>query len=625
MLWINKLINRVVGVGIDRLIIIALCSVLFFLLIPLLTNYSLSGCDTNGHYYLSEKMFDYITSFKLSGYDMNWFGGFPLFTFYNPFPYILVSVIHLLTFSYFPIVFSHNLLLLLLPQVFLLSVYFTANAFFENRRISFYSFIFAFLLLLSNTDLIVEGVGIISQYHVGLFTNAFAWPLLIFFLGFLERLRKEKRRIFFLLSVLFLSLLILTHILTTIFAFYLIFIYLLINIKDFDFFKKIVFIIGLSLFITAFWWYPFAVNIYYTSGFSVPDDFNILKSFYGDQFGIIFYTFSFLGIVFLLKDRRYFFPVTFLLSIIFLCSGALGEFINIPIHYYRFGAGTMIITVFMSAYALEFLIKKCFFKGKFYILVIFWWVFLFGLLSGLFFLYEQYNLIKYNDNRGEEVLSYLDDKKGRLLFDRNLFDVMKSKHYFSERLPLIGMENYSGLLVESSLFANENSVQYLFDYNVFYKGVMEYYEMKKNNYYIEGRTLNGVMDISSERLSEFISLGIRNLGMNNVRYILTTSEGRNPVIDFMESEYNDGLLEKEEVIGPYAIIEITRGVKPLLTKTDYRPFLFVNKEGLLPELGRVNRFNHDTEMLLNDRFIATPKVCFKSMDSSRPTSPFFLS
>ncbi|GMX59318.1 MAG: hypothetical protein MNSN_03170 [Minisyncoccus archaeiphilus] len=30
MLWINKLINRVVGVGIDRLIIIALCSVLFF-------------------------------------------------------------------------------------------------------------------------------------------------------------------------------------------------------------------------------------------------------------------------------------------------------------------------------------------------------------------------------------------------------------------------------------------------------------------------------------------------------------------------------------------------------------------------------------------------------------------
>ena len=157
-----------------------------------------------------------------------------------------------------------------------MSVYFTANVFFENRRISFYSFIFAFLLLLSTTELIVEGVGIFSYYNLGLFTNVFAWPLLIFLLGFLEQLRKKKGRILFFLSVLFLSLLILTHILTTVFAFYLIFVFLLINIKDFDFIKKVLFIIGLSLFFTAFWWYPFVTNIYYTSGFDTVHSFNRL-------------------------------------------------------------------------------------------------------------------------------------------------------------------------------------------------------------------------------------------------------------------------------------------------------------------------------------------------------------
>jgi len=272
-------------------------------------------------------------------------------------------------------------------------------------------------------------------------------------------------------------------------------------------------------------------------------------------------------------------------SIIFLCSGALEVLINIPIHYYRLGAGTIVLTVFMCAYALESLIKKYFFRGKFYVLVIVWWLVLFGLLSGFFFLYNQYDLIKNDSSSGEEVLNYLEGKKGRLLFDNNLFEAIKTRHYFSEYLSSVGMENYGGLLIESSLFSNENKVKYLFDYSDYYNTIMNHYNMEENFYYNKGRTLNGVMDISLERFSEFISLGIRNLAMNNVRYILTTSEGRNPVIDFMESEYNDGLLEKKEVIGPYAIIEITREVKPLLTKTAYRPFLFVNKEGLLPELG----------------------------------------
>lgn len=585
MLWINKIINVVRVVGIDRLIIFGLCSALFFLLIPLLVVHPLAGCDTAGHYYLSEKMVDYIISFRLSGYDMNWFGGFPLFTFYNPFPYVLVSLIHLLTFGYLSVVFSQNILLFLLPQLFLFSVYYTANAFFDNRRISFYSFLFAYLILFSNSNLMVDGVGIFSQYHVGLFTNAFAWPLLILFLGFLERFRKGKRKIFFLLSVLFLALIILTHIMTTIFLFYLLFIYTILNIRDIGFFKKTLLLIGLSLVITAFWWYPFIVNIYYTSGFDTVNSFNLFESYYGDQYRITFLSFSLLGIIFLLKDRKYFFPVSFLVSVIVLCSGSLSSVVSVPIHYYRFAAGTMILTVFMSAYALEYLIKRCHFKGKFFILVVMSWVFLFGLLSELFSFYSHYELFKEDDGKNQEVLNYLKGKEGRVLSDRNMFSVTKNRHYFSQRLPSIGVKNFDGLLLESSLFFNENSVHYLFDYGVYYKKSMDYYKMEENFYYKEGRTLNGVMDISSERLSEFISLGIRNLGMNNVRYILTTSEGRNPVIDFMESEYNDGLLEKKEVIGPYAIIEITRGVKPLLTKTDYRPFLFVNKEGLLPELG----------------------------------------
>jgi hypothetical protein len=469
---------KIIGLGkirkttIEKIIYAFLFLITFLILLPYLREQVFMGCDTSAHYYLAEKMLEYLQSLRINGYDVNWFGGVPLFIFYNPLPYIVVCLVHLLSFKALAISTSFNLVLFIIPFLFLVSVRYAADAFFSNRRISLFAFIFAFIFFfIPDNNSANVGIGVYSQYFTGLFTNSFAWPIFIFLMGFIKKLKETNQRKYLFLSILFFSFLILSHILTTIFAVFLFFIYFIMNFKDRVFVKNSIVVSIASLILTSFFWIPFLENIRYAS----PTDY-IFPYINSTIFLLIFFSslFSFLGIIGLLKEKKYFFPVSLLFSSLFLVSGAMSLIVPINIHYYRFWGGIILINIFICAYGLNYLIERLHFRGKSYVLMGITWILIFymffsaSVFNGTFSLFEKDDYEKESD----EVTKSFD--VGRVFIDQLLtHDFIGNRHYYNYYLPMNNMPVFNGLLIESSLFYEENE-QSLFSYIDFYSEFLEY-------------------------------------------------------------------------------------------------------------------------------------------------------
>ncbi|MDD4409611.1 MAG: hypothetical protein PHW52_03115 [Candidatus Pacebacteria bacterium] len=583
---INDFLLKIKRIDFKKAIIYLLFGVLFISLFPLLNNHLFSGIDTCGHYYLAEKILEFMKSFHISGYDVNWFGGVPLFTFYNPLPYIVVSLFNILSFGLIPINFSFNVILFILPFLFLISVYYTANAFFNNSRISFFSLLFAFSLLFS-LNIMNYGIGIFSQYNVGLFSNSFAWPILIFLIGFMEKMRRSKKKKYLFLFTLFLSALILSHIFTTIFSFVLFFIYFVINFKDKVFIKDFIMGIVSSLILTSFWWVPFLMNIQYSSGESINNFYNLIECLYSEPFiAPLLFVSSFLGIFSLFKDRNYFFPATFLLVGLFLASGSLDFLIKIPIHYYRFGAGMALINIFISAYGLNFLMER--FKNNLILSSIIFWLFVISLCSGVlvFVGVRSYIDNEKNDDKKAEIVEFLgSNNQGRAIFDYDYaIENLSDKHYLSYALPKSGMQLFGGLLSESAIF-NENYFRTFFSYYDFYEEFLGFegiYKIDKLS--IAGESENNLLYSSSEELNKFMIMKIKNLAFFRVKYIVFRNDITNPFLDFINSGSNQGMVSIAKQGSDYTIAQINIEMQPMISEMDYRPFLFIDEGGIFSKL-----------------------------------------
>ncbi|MFA6251963.1 MAG: hypothetical protein WCX74_00960 [Candidatus Paceibacterota bacterium] len=569
---VNNTISKILTI--PGIICLVLLASLIYLLWPILTNQVLIGCDLSAQYYLCEKMLEYLQQFRISGYDYNWFNGYPAFTFYNPLPYVSVCLVHLLSFKLLPLNFCLNLVLFLLPFLFLFSIFYTSNTFFRSKKTSFFAFILGYAALLTVNG---YGIGLGALLPVGNFANSFAWPIFVFLIGTIENLKQTNKNKYLIISALLFACLILSHIFTAIFAVFLFGMYFIFNYKTL--WKKLLIVFFSGILLTSFWWIPFLFNLTYTSS----ADFNgegesPLIGIYG-QFilGIIILVFAFIGIIKLFKEKNYFLPTVFLISLVFLVREIMPTYFSPLIHFYRFTADVIVLNIFISAYGFSHAFNYISKNNR----IILFCIIAIGIATNLAAMKYMLNYVQPSKNEYHEetkqVVSYFAGTKERVLIDDDqIFYLIGSRHYFAGVLASNNIPTVNGLLIQSALSDNFSySKKKIFDYNFLI-----------NKYVNDGKPMNikeaNYITKLEEGINAEIKKDIENLSLLGVKYILTGKSYKTPIIDYINSPEND-ILDIKETIGPYVIIEI-KDPQPIFVETKYKPFLFINQKGIFSGL-----------------------------------------
>ncbi|MFA5080573.1 MAG: hypothetical protein WC472_03025 [Candidatus Paceibacterota bacterium] len=582
----------------SNILLLIIFGSLFYLLKFCFSDEIIAAGDLPGHYYLCEKMLEYLQQFRISGYDPNWFGGYPVFTFYNPLPYITVCFLHLISFKLLSLVFCFNFILFILPFLFLVSIYYTASIFFKNSKTSILALCLGYLVLLE-TLVGNYGVGIIAEFSAGFFSNAFAWPIFIFLIGTIEKLRQTDNKKYLFLSIGLFSALILSHIFTTIFAAIYLLFYIVFYFKSF--WKKGLIIFLGSLLITAFWWVPFLLNINLTSsedysGMVIGDP--IIALYSQPILGLFLFVFTIIGIVRLIKEKNSFLAIFFLSSLILLPRDIINQFIQIPIHWYRFTAGIVVINIFISTYGLRYVLDnylelKLNLKQKnFTIKLIICWFFFIGIMVDVvphfyFSFYKKiYAQTRQYAKENKEILDFLNSNKDKKVFIDDaivFFGGSGGPHYENMQLGLEKTPVLGGLIHESSLsFSYYGSHQEIFEYGYLISNEIAQYEYNssKSGYAFQNIELDNLIENISDKNSEKIKSIVKKLSTYGVKYILTSNVHHTPILDFANSSFNNNLVSIKKKISPFVIIEINDEPQSLISSTNYEPFLFIQSNPL---------------------------------------------
>lgn len=563
---------------------------LSWLLSPLLVNRITPGWDTTPHFYLFTKMVDYLKMGRVSGYDGLWFGGFPAFRLYGPFPYILMSIPHFFSFGKIGLPLSFNLFLFSLPFFFLSSIWYTARIWFDKMG-GYIAMIFGTIFLCAVQDKAYMGVGIDSIISVGLFTSFFAICLMIFFLGVIEKHRKTPKFGNLIWGALLLTMLILTHAMTLLFTLLLLSIYTFLNWKKF---WKPAFIMGLSaLVLSSFWLIPFLKDLYLSSGQKLGllgatnDPLFVLFDF-PSSFGerptslmlaaiptVLLLVSSVTGLYVTLKSKSDFWAVAFIFTLVVLPRQYLVSYFDLPVHYYRYTAHVYALNIFVATAGLIFLIKKIdklkpitkdIFKGLLVGTVVV--ALLVSYIDKLNFsnnprnYTHQYNFSEYPDNAdAQKVMEYL----GSLQIENrvavpslpSLQFTLGSPHFFATFLPL----NYKisvvpGLLAESAI-----STQFVLPTIAKLGSSLNW-----------GNT--SLLDDHGFSNQDMNSM-IKRLGLYNVQYILETKDNAKTIMEGVKSELITKLID----VGNFSVLEM-KNYRPFIESTNYKPFLFINKGGI---------------------------------------------
>lgn len=576
--------------GYDLIIWLFSIFVLTWLLSPLLVNRITPGWDTTPHFYLFTKMVEFLKMGRISGYDSLWFGGFPMFKFYGPLPYIFMSVPYFLTAGKIELPLAFNLFLFILPFLFLASVWYTARVWFDKIG-GYIAMIFGTFFLCAVQDKAYMGVGVESVISTGLFAGFFAMIIMIFFLGIIEKQRRKPKIAYFIWGALLLAMLILTHAMTLLFTLLLLAVFTLLNWKKF---WKSALIMGFgALILSSFWLIPFLKDLYLSSGGKLGlfgasgDPLFVLfdfPSYYGEHAMSLMFSAipvllllicSFTGICISAKDRNKFWVFSFILTLIILPRQYLLAYFDLPIHYYRYTAHVYVLNIFVATAGMIFIIKKLeklknlpqqILKGLLAGVVIFAlfisYIDQFNISNNPRNYTHKYNFSEYPDAvDSQKILNYLGNLqiKNRVVVPSlpDLQQTIGSPHFFATFLPLeYKISIIPGLLAESAI-----STQF----------VLPTISRLGSSLNWGNTLLLDDVNFSSQNMTSMI----KRLGLYNVQYVVTTKDSAKTIM----AEADKPLINLLVEIGNFSVLEI-KDFRPLIEATNYKPFLFIDEGGM---------------------------------------------
>ena len=561
-----------------------------WLLSPLLTDRVIPGWDTTPHFYLFTKMVDYLKMGQIGGYDSLWFGGFPVFKLYGPFPYILMSIPHFLTAGKIGLALSFNLFLFALPFLFLASIWYTARVWFDKIG-GYIAMIFGTFFLCAVQDKAYMGVGIDSIVSVGLFTSFFAICLMIFFLGIIERQRRNPKTSNIIWGTLLLTMLITTHAMTLLFTLLLLAIFTFLNWRQV---WKSAFLMGiLALVLSSFWLIPFLRDLSFSSGQKLGllgatnDPLFVLfdfPSYYGEHAlslalaaipTALLLVSSLIGVYVTIKSKNDFWAVAFILTLVILPRQYLVSYFDLPVHYYRYTAHIFALNIFLATAGMIFIVKKLgklkpvsqevvkgLLAGVMIVSLMVSYIDKFNLSDNPRNYTHKYNFSEYSENAdAEKVMEYLGGLqiKNRVVVPSlpSLQFTLGSPHFFATFLPL----NYKisvipGLLAESAL-----STQFVLPTIAKVGSSLNC----GNTSWLE----------ESDFTEQDMSSMLQRLGLYNVQYVLQTKDGADTILDTVDEKLIAKLVDK----GNFSVLEL-KDFRPFIETTNYKPLLFIDNGGM---------------------------------------------
>jgi len=556
---------------------------------PLLADNITAGWDTVPHFYLLTKMVGYLKEWNVSGYDPLWFGGYPAFTFYGPFPYVLMAAFYYLFFGAIKLTLVFNLFLFILPFFFLFCLYYSSKAWFSQKA-GYLSLVFGIIFLTASKFKGHLGLGLHGEILVGLFSSLLAMSLMILMLGFFKKYLDTKYNRYLVYSAIVLAMIILTHALITLFSGVLLLIFTLTYFRKFWKQSLAVFLGGIIL--SSFWLIPFLTNLNLSSGqkmgianMPITDpllalypnlDLVSTKLITLSMFpGILLLLTTIIGLVKLAKTKAAFFSYAFIFTLIVLPREYLVTFLDLPIHYYRFMSPVFILGLFVAIagtiHIFEYFEKlksvpRQILRGLFISFIVVTLItsavdYLNWRQDSSIYVHE-FDLKNYPWSvEAQEMVDFIGslNVKGRVATYTapELQDQLGSPHYFSTMLPLkYGIAVFPGLLAESAL-----STRFIIPVLT-----------RIGDSFNWGRTTllfdPGFYNQDTESM-------IKRLGIFGVEYILISKNSKNSL--FVGTDNNDLKIIKETE--HFSLIKLSK-FTPIIEATTYKPFLFVNEGGL---------------------------------------------
>jgi len=376
----------------------------------------IAGWDTVAHEYTIEKYSENLYKGNFFFWDSSWFNGYPSLLFYPPLFFIIVNILHYLTFGLIGISLLLKLIFLLSSLLFVYAVYYLLSNFFnfsENKNI-IYTTLVSFLWLLAPSMFDQFGIGLASLYSLGEFTNFISIIIGLFLIGYCKIfLNTKKKKLKNYLYFIFLySTLLLTHVFSffffSILLFFMLIEYIIRNYKQKLIFKRtikpVIIVIISTIVVSSFWLLPFLINLSYSTAqpytvFFSNLNFNQFYLFFlvfGSKLRYLFFILSSIGLIYCIIKRKHLSLILgYVVAVLLTYSITFG--LNLTLHYYRFAAYMYLIYIIFIILGLEFINKLNFKKIYEYLLVICFIFLIYFLISGQngFSVYYKHNVDNY--------------------------------------------------------------------------------------------------------------------------------------------------------------------------------------------------------------------------------------
>ena len=249
---------------------------LFYTFTPdvIFKNTTTAGGDTGAHNYLAKFFIEELfPNFRMTGWDMGWFAGTPMFTFYFPLPFFLIALLS----KIFVYNISFKLITILGSFILPAAVYYFGKSFrfkYPYPELASIGAI-AFLYMDSFTIYGANFLGTLA----GEFSYSISFGLVFIFLGSLYRgIEKCRFDLLFVLSSVILACLVLTHLITLIAILIIIPSFLFLN-RSWRAIRYIILVFILGFFVSAFWSVPFILLVNWTPPLYWTNIYNLAELF----------------------------------------------------------------------------------------------------------------------------------------------------------------------------------------------------------------------------------------------------------------------------------------------------------------------------------------------------------
>jgi hypothetical protein len=218
-----------------------------------------NGGDTGAHNYIAKFFIEELFSnFRMTGWDMGWFAGMPMLTFYFPLPYFIIAI--------FSKIVGYNIAFKLVT--ILGSLILPASIYFFGRMFKFKYPYPEFAAIGAMAFLYMDSFKIYGGNFLGTFAGEFSYSisfgLIFLFLGTLYKgIERNKFDWLFAVNCVLLLMIVLTHLITVIALLIIVPSLFLIN-RTWRCARYILAVFIVGFFLSAFWGVPFVMLIDFT-------------------------------------------------------------------------------------------------------------------------------------------------------------------------------------------------------------------------------------------------------------------------------------------------------------------------------------------------------------------------